>query len=157
VSFKNIKNSYIVVVMKNFIFWDITPCSRLKVKPTFQRNQGESCWQGEFSFPPSFTLVSCWAYSSTLKMEATCSSETSVGFQRTTRHYFPEDSTLHSCSATQEMIHLLLIRNLIAVLRKPPLLFISCSFKIHFNIILPFTRRSSVSFLQPRKLITVCT
>jgi hypothetical protein len=29
------------------------------------------------------------AYSSTLKMEATCSSETSVGIQRTTRRYIP--------------------------------------------------------------------
>jgi hypothetical protein len=29
-------------------------------------------------------LVSCLAYSSTLKMEAKCSSETSVEFQRTT-------------------------------------------------------------------------
>jgi hypothetical protein len=33
---------------------------------------------------PGFTLVSCSPYSSNLKMEATCSSETSVDFQRTT-------------------------------------------------------------------------
>jgi hypothetical protein len=39
-------------------------------------------------------LVSCLAYSSTLKMEATCSSETSVDFQRTTRRYIPEVRTL---------------------------------------------------------------
>jgi hypothetical protein len=32
---------------------------------------------------------------STLKMEAICSSESSVDFQRTTRRYIPEDSTLH--------------------------------------------------------------
>jgi hypothetical protein len=44
----------------------------------------------------SFTLVFCLAYSSTLKMEATCSSETSVDFQRTTRRYIPEDKTLHN-------------------------------------------------------------
>jgi hypothetical protein len=36
-------------------------------------------------------LVSCLSYSSTPKIEATCSSETSVDFQRTTRCYFPED------------------------------------------------------------------
>jgi hypothetical protein len=41
--------------------------------------------------PPDITLVSCSAYSSNLKMEAICSSETSVDFQRTT-----EDSTLHN-------------------------------------------------------------
>jgi hypothetical protein len=43
-----------------------------------------------------FTLVYCSAYSSTLKMEAICSSETSVHIQRTTRRYIPEDSTLHN-------------------------------------------------------------
>jgi hypothetical protein len=36
-------------------------------------------------------LVSCLAYSLTLKMEAACSSEMSVDFQRTTRRDIPED------------------------------------------------------------------
>jgi hypothetical protein len=40
------------------------------------------------------TLVSCSAYFLNLKMEAICSSETSVDFQRATRNYIPEDSTL---------------------------------------------------------------
>jgi hypothetical protein len=44
---------------------------------------------------PAFTLVSCSAYSSTLKMKAICSSETLVDFQRTTRRYISDDSTLH--------------------------------------------------------------
>jgi hypothetical protein len=39
-------------------------------------------------------LVSCLAYSSTLKVDATSSSETSVNFQRTTRRYIPEERTL---------------------------------------------------------------
>jgi hypothetical protein len=30
-----------------------------------------------------------------VKLEAVCSSETSVDFQRTTRRYIPEDRTLH--------------------------------------------------------------
>jgi hypothetical protein len=34
--------------------------------------------------------------SPTLKMEAICSSETSVDTQRTTRRHIPEDDTLHS-------------------------------------------------------------
>jgi hypothetical protein len=38
-----------------------------------------------------FMLGSCLVYSSTLKMEATCSIETSVDFQRTARRYIPED------------------------------------------------------------------
>jgi hypothetical protein len=40
--------------------------------------------------------VSCLAYTLTLKMEVTCSSEASVGFQRTTLRYIPEESTLHN-------------------------------------------------------------
>jgi hypothetical protein len=42
------------------------------------------------------SLVSSLAYSSTLKMEATYSSEISVDFHRTARHYVPGDRTLHS-------------------------------------------------------------
>jgi hypothetical protein len=80
------------VVMKSTIFGDITPCSPLKVNRRFRgtfrlhlqgrrisrgRSQRER-WQVE-------TLVFCSAYFSTLKMEAICSSETSVDTQRTTR------------------------------------------------------------------------
>jgi hypothetical protein len=43
-----------------------------------------------------FTLDSCLAYSATLKMEATWSSETSDNFPRITRHCIPEDTTLHN-------------------------------------------------------------
>jgi hypothetical protein len=41
----------------------------------------------------SFLLVSCLTYYSTLKKEATCSSETLDDFQRATRRYIPEDSS----------------------------------------------------------------
>jgi hypothetical protein len=43
-----------------------------------------------------FTLVSCLAYSSTLKMKATFYCETSVDIQRTTPRYISEDITLHN-------------------------------------------------------------
>jgi hypothetical protein len=43
-----------------------------------------------------FLLVLCLVYFSTLKMVATCSSETSAEFERTTRRYIPEDNTLHN-------------------------------------------------------------
>jgi hypothetical protein len=49
--------------------------------------------------PPSSESNNSWvfsAYLSTLKMNAICSSETSVGTQRTTRRYIPEDGTLHN-------------------------------------------------------------
>jgi hypothetical protein len=45
-----------------------------------------------------FMLASCLAYSSTIKMEVTCSSATSVDFQRTTRRSISEDRTRHNHS-----------------------------------------------------------
>jgi hypothetical protein len=45
-----------------------------------------------FVLPPVFKLVSLSEYS-TLKMKALNSSETTVDFQRATRHYIPEEST----------------------------------------------------------------
>jgi hypothetical protein len=62
------------------------------LKISRSRNQRKS----KLCLPPAFTLASCLPYFSTLKMEATCSSETSVNFQRTTRRYISEDSTLHN-------------------------------------------------------------
>jgi hypothetical protein len=70
------------VVMKNSIFRDITPCSPLKVNRRF----GETCL---------IHLVSCLAYSSSMKMKETYPSETSVDFQQNTRHYIPEDRIFH--------------------------------------------------------------
>jgi hypothetical protein len=62
-----------------------------------RRSLSESRWQAEpLSLPPAFTLGYCSAYSSTLKMEAICSSEISVVIQRITRRYIPEDDTLHN-------------------------------------------------------------
>jgi hypothetical protein len=59
--------------MKSSTFWDIKPCNLLKVTA--------AC----------FTLGGgiCLAYYSTLKMEATRSSETSADFQWTIRRYIP--------------------------------------------------------------------
>jgi hypothetical protein len=89
--------------LKNSMFWDITPCSPLKVNRRFvltcrlhlhgrriSQTENQLCWL------PAFALLSCSAYSLTLEMEATCSSKTSVEFQRTTRRYTPEDGTLHN-------------------------------------------------------------
>jgi hypothetical protein len=46
-------------------------------------------------------MLACWfsePISSTLKMEAICSSKTSVQSQWTTRRHIPEDDTLHNHS-----------------------------------------------------------
>jgi hypothetical protein len=78
------------VVMKSIIFWNITPCSPLRVNRRFG---------GTYRLHLQAPLATCFhagflAYFSTLKMEAICSSEKSVGSQLTTRRYIPEDGTL---------------------------------------------------------------
>jgi hypothetical protein len=64
------------VVMKSFISLDVTSCSLVKVN---RRYKLVSC----------LMLVSCLAYSSVLKMEATYFSETLIDFHRAKRSYVP--------------------------------------------------------------------
>jgi hypothetical protein len=45
---------------------------------------------------PRSPLVSCMAYPLILTLEAKCSSETLVDFQRTARHYITDDRTRHN-------------------------------------------------------------
>jgi hypothetical protein len=56
--------------MKFRVFWDVAPCSPVKVDRRFIA----------------------------LMMEAVRTSETSVNFNVTTLHYIPEDSKLHNCN-----------------------------------------------------------
>jgi hypothetical protein len=72
------KHLQLTKVMNNPIFWDITLCSPLKINRRFGGTDRRA-----FFLQPAFTLVSCSAYSSTLKMGAICSSEISFDFQRT--------------------------------------------------------------------------
>jgi hypothetical protein len=70
------------LIMESPICWDVAPCSLLK---GHQRSkQKGTC----------FMLVSCLAFSSTLMMEAICSFETSVDYQRATQRCVPEGGTL---------------------------------------------------------------
>lgn len=48
----------------------------------------------ELCLPLAFTPVLCWGYCSALRMEAKCSSETSVDSQRDTWRHIPKDTTL---------------------------------------------------------------
>jgi hypothetical protein len=88
--------------MKNSILWDITPCS--SSQPLFPGEHIASIFRvhnNPSKKPPDLCLLPAWCWcfawlSSTLNMEATCSSETTVDFQRTTRNYIPEDRILHN-------------------------------------------------------------
>jgi hypothetical protein len=70
-------------------YWNITPCSPLKVNRRFEVTcrlhlHGRRLCQIKAALLATyFMLVSCLSHSSTLNTEATCSSETSVDFQRT--------------------------------------------------------------------------
>jgi hypothetical protein len=85
------------------MFWDIMPCSLLKVNRHFGRTshlhlQGRRICQARNQHKAG--SKQSLAYSSTLKVEATWYSEISVDFQRTTRRYIPEDKTLHEKDGT---------------------------------------------------------
>jgi hypothetical protein len=82
------------VVMKSPVFWDITRCSPFKIHQSFG---GTGC----IHLATHFMLVPFLAYSSTLRVEATCSSEMSVDFQWTTLRYIAEDRTLEFYSVSQ--------------------------------------------------------
>jgi hypothetical protein len=60
------------------------PKNKMSKKPAWKQVQAYTWFHSSF----------CSSYFSTLKLEAICSSETSVDSQRTTRRYIPEDGTL---------------------------------------------------------------
>jgi hypothetical protein len=62
--------------MKFRVFWDVAPCSHVEVYRHFR---------GAY----------CLHLYGTLKMEAVCTSKTSVNFNVTTWRYIPENSKLH--------------------------------------------------------------
>jgi hypothetical protein len=82
------------VVMKSSIFWDVTPCSLLEVNRRF----GGTCrlrLQCRRISQAKSQRGSRWQAEPTLKKKATCSSETSVDFQWTTRSYLSGGIILH--------------------------------------------------------------
>jgi hypothetical protein len=88
------------------VIWNVMPLSPTKLNPNIcptylihiqnrrtdlKRNQHEPDSE---SCAVCFILISYLAYSSLLKTERIFSSETMINFNRTTRHYIPEDNTL---------------------------------------------------------------
>jgi hypothetical protein len=83
------------VIRNSSGFCYITPCSPLKVSGRFGRTYHLHLYGGRITKKAenaaSVVLVSFLGYSSTLKMEALCSSEMLVEFHRTAWRYIPED------------------------------------------------------------------
>jgi hypothetical protein len=69
--------------MKSSIFWNIPPCNLSKCSRFFGLLGSKN--------KPSKKAVCESRWKAETNMEATCSSETSVDLQRTTRRYVPED------------------------------------------------------------------
>jgi hypothetical protein len=98
---QNLSGKFFIIrlLLKSFIFWAITLCSPLRVNSRFGgtcrlHRQGHRITHARNQSEAGSKQSS--AYSLTLKMEATYSSETSDDFQWTTWHYIPEDKTLHN-------------------------------------------------------------
>jgi hypothetical protein len=79
--------------MKISLTRDVTLCSPAKVNRRF----GRTYWHHfQYRISACFILVSALTYSSTLRMEAIRSSETSVYIYQKIRCYISEDRVLHS-------------------------------------------------------------
>jgi hypothetical protein len=75
------------VTAERFTSWDVTPGNPVEV-------HRHTAKQSRALLAACFLLVACFAYYSTMKMEAKRSSETPVNFCLTTWHYIPDDSIL---------------------------------------------------------------
>jgi hypothetical protein len=86
-----------VLTWKSSVLWDVKLCSPLKINECLREHIAsifsveDKSWKksgmkqasGTALLTACFKPVSCFAYSLTLKMEVTCSSETSVDFHQT--------------------------------------------------------------------------
>jgi hypothetical protein len=91
------------VVLKSIIFWDVTPCSLLRCNRRFGGTYRLHI-QGRRSKHTCLHAGLAEIFSSTLKMEAICFSETSAASQQTTRRHIPEDDTLHGGSFFEQLL-----------------------------------------------------
>jgi hypothetical protein len=82
--------------VKSTIFWDITPCTPLKVNGRFRETCRLHLQGRRKQVANRCHLLSCWFLAqlnfSTLKMEAICSSKTSVDTRWSTQRYIPTTS-----------------------------------------------------------------
>jgi hypothetical protein len=88
-----------------WVFWDIT---RSSMEKAIRCLRGKCCFhlQGQRLKQATFMLVSWLSYSSALKMEVVCSSETLLDFHWTTWHHIPVDRTLVTTVKTSDPVTL---------------------------------------------------
>jgi hypothetical protein len=93
------------ILKKSIIFWNMTPCSPL----SFNRRFGGT-YRLHLQKPASNQVA---------KIEAICSSETSVDTQRTKRRHIPKDDILHNhrCENLKSYIQFLFVVNIHHVIR----------------------------------------
>jgi hypothetical protein len=88
----------ILEVLTRGYFWDVMPCSLLKVSRCFG-GVYRICLHGNSAiaslFPTSFILISCLASFSTPKMEAACSASIAVDLHQAIKLYITEERTPH--------------------------------------------------------------
>jgi hypothetical protein len=90
------------VVIKSIIFWDMTLCSPLSFNRRFSGTYRLHL-QGRRNRFSKIQQAQMAGRIIRLKMEAICSSETSVETQLTTGHHIPEDDTLQSLVSTHNL------------------------------------------------------
>jgi hypothetical protein len=76
-----------LVIKTSSMLWDMTPCSVVKVKTHFSEEHIAYIFKTEEKAMQESSMKQA-------SSKKTCSSETSVDFQLTTRHYTPEGRTL---------------------------------------------------------------
>jgi hypothetical protein len=94
------------IKLKSTIFWYITPCSPFRVNRRFVGTYHLHLHGRKINKQQTSVKAGSKQSPGYLKMEAICSTETSVDIQRTTRRYIPEDSTLynHRCENLKSYI-----------------------------------------------------
>jgi hypothetical protein len=80
-------------VMKSSIFWYTRPCNPFKVSRCFGGTRLLHLQGGRISEAGTLSATRFMLCSSILKMGVTCSSKTSVDFQRTKQSYNPGDNS----------------------------------------------------------------
>jgi hypothetical protein len=100
------------LVSEDICFLGYNTVKPVDSKLTFQRNRSLPLSRlNSKLLSACFMLVSCLVYSSTLKIEAACPSETLIDFQLTTRHFISQDRILYNYRCENNKSHTIYLCN----------------------------------------------